>query len=217
MAIARVNFDRKAGSGPVSTFASDATSLTAGNLIVVGFRSNGSVSGVSDTAGNTYTLDASRTDDGAAIGLMYVWHAWNCLGNASNVVTVAGTNMDFLEIVTVQYSGIATAADPHDITTSQTQNTNSTSFTSSTFTTALATEVILSFATGNSAPTYTAGSGFALIGSGTVSMGVQEEFVSTIQTGATSSMSSTSNQHWYYINVSFKAPVTNTGNFLAFM
>lgn len=72
-----------------TTVASSATATTAGNLICVGIRwgnaTSQTVTGVADTAGNTYTaLTAvvNGTSDAEQI-----WYAKNITANAANVVT----------------------------------------------------------------------------------------------------------------------------------
>lgn len=112
MAIARVNSSQVFGAGGSATVASPATSLTAGNRIVIGVRwttGGFSISGVADTAGNTYTL--IKTFAGALTTTLAMYECNNCLGHASNVVTVtfsgSATNRSLL---TAQYSGSANYA-----------------------------------------------------------------------------------------------------------
>ncbi len=204
MAIVRVNSISTTGTSPASSQSSGSINITAGNLLIVIYRSNGTISGVSDTAGNTFTLAAQRDDNTAGIGRIRFWYAWNCLGSTTNNVTVTGTSMDFRQIDVIQYSGIQTSSDPRDVTTSEYQSTSAFTFTSTTFTTAQAEEVVVACGTGNSGPTYTAGASYTLLPSLGIYTGVQERITSSILTSSTSSMTSTSNQLWYYFNVSFR-------------
>jgi hypothetical protein len=113
MAIAFVNANTSyTGSG--STADSDAFIATAGNAIVVwtGNSAAEGVSGVADTAGNTYAKIG-----GAWSYLSYsneCWLALNVTGHATNVVRVTFTSSVSDAFVGVQqYSGVATSS-AHD-------------------------------------------------------------------------------------------------------
>src|SRR5581483_4261976 len=75
-----------------TNIAFSATSLTAGNLIVVQIRWGAvsvTVSSVTDTAGNTYVQ--AGTDQNMVVGgtdFLSLWYAQNTIGNASNIVTI---------------------------------------------------------------------------------------------------------------------------------
>lgn len=63
--------------------------VIAGNNLIVELRWEGGTSSptVSDTAGNTYEpVDTAQL--GATSGYVSLWYCLNCLGNASNVITV---------------------------------------------------------------------------------------------------------------------------------
>jgi hypothetical protein len=104
MAFARVNSSAKFEAGSSTTIASAATSLTTGNLIVVQFRVVGTVSTVTDTAGNTYVLGQAATT--AVSGTKFeAWYCLNATGHASNVVTVTFTgSVSNRALITAQYS-----------------------------------------------------------------------------------------------------------------
>lgn len=75
-------------AGSANSIASGTFNLTAGNLAFVAVRySHGgnTITGISDTAGNTYTLIESLAPSSTR---MACWYCQNCLGDASNIVTV---------------------------------------------------------------------------------------------------------------------------------
>jgi hypothetical protein len=104
MAFARVNSSAKFEGGSSTTIASAATSLTTGNLIVVQFRVVGTVSTVTDTAGNTYVL--GQAGPTAVSGTKFEsWYCLNATGHASNVVTVTFTgSVSNRGLITAQWS-----------------------------------------------------------------------------------------------------------------
>lgn len=138
MAIARVNF-----SAPVAwsdaasdtTFAAPAFNVTTGNTLIVAawcYATAGqSVTGITDTAGNTYT----KVDHVFHATDLYrgeFWYAKNIIGNASNVVTATySATVAYRAVAVVQYSGLDSTT-PFELTA---KGTGSSSATTSTFTT----------------------------------------------------------------------------------
>ncbi len=116
MAIAFVNAARGGNTSSASSIASAATSATAGNLLVAMFYIDDSTktpSGVpTDTAGNTYFQTGTTQQIGGGGGNMCIFYAYNCLGNASNIVTLSlsGSSSDRAYSV-LQFSGVPTT-DP---------------------------------------------------------------------------------------------------------
>src|SRR5580692_1006671 len=110
MAISFVNAAANFNGSSAASIAAPATSLTAGNLIVVAVRFGSTnianVSGISDTAGNAYRFVVSTISNSAGVGL---WYSANVSGNASNVVTASfSPNLAATSIVTMQFSGLNT-------------------------------------------------------------------------------------------------------------
>lgn len=115
MAIAYVNGFCSSTASSASTVASDAQSHTTGNTIIVfvsNYTSGGykTVSGVADTAGNTYTkCGGDYGGDANQNNVCYV--ATNITGNASNVVTATFNAAATYRVISVlQYSGLATSS-----------------------------------------------------------------------------------------------------------
>lgn len=86
-----VNASATFSSGSATTIATAAFTATAGNLISLSWRAAAAgggptTSSITDTAGNTYTR--VRVNGLNAITVQEVWECRNCLGNASNVITV---------------------------------------------------------------------------------------------------------------------------------
>jgi hypothetical protein len=105
MAFVRVNSSAKFEAGASTTIASAATSLTTGNLIVVQVRVVGTVSTVTDTAGNTYVLAKSAPFSATSGTKFEAWYCLNATGHASNVVTVTFTgSVSSRGLNTAQYS-----------------------------------------------------------------------------------------------------------------
>jgi hypothetical protein len=133
-AFTRVNISTNQASASNTTIASTATSFTAGNVGVVmvfGYDAGGgsgiSVSGVTDTAGNTYVLCKYTDSD----SVMAMWSNTTTLGNASNVVTATFTGgVTNRMIIVVQYTGILTGTGCE---TNGSAHLNGTTVTSSSF------------------------------------------------------------------------------------
>jgi hypothetical protein len=207
MAIAYVNgshLDEVSGVAAGSASAPAINAVT-GNFIVVGTRGV-NITGVADTAGNTYTKIAYYA--GAGSTNITFWYAYNITGNASNIVTATfASNTGYYNIAVAQYSGIRTASDPLDVY--DTAQATGTSVTSGAFTTTNANDLIICYAANNSiAGTNSAGAGFTLRSAGALAT-FQEKIVSSIQTGATVSISNSSSVGWAFATMTFKDPAAS--------
>lgn len=217
--IVRVNQGTGASpsGGAISSAASDTHILIAGNLSAVAFRwdsgSSQTITGVADTAGNTYT-PCSQMQDGAGSRLQW-FYCSNCLGNAANIITANfDFTTDFVSIDRAQYSGILLtgAFDVEDVSGSATSGTPGA--VSGSFSTNQTAELILAAAqvqaTGG---TWSAGSGYTLITQDAQGVaGIEEMIVTTIQTGITATMNSTSSSSWCIAVATFRAaPASNIG------
>ena len=146
MAIAFVNANASNNTAAATTIASGALATTTGNAIFVAisaYSSNGTVTGVADTAGNTY-VRAGNEEGGDATHKASVWYALNITGNASNVVTATYTGSSAYRCIAVaQFSGIATSG-AYDQTAAVTTTAQGTTFTSNnTGTTTQADELVI--------------------------------------------------------------------------
>lgn len=107
----RVNFVQAGQDGSSgTTFASPAQSVTAGNTLVacIGGNAQGAqtVTGVTDTAGHTYTKVAHVFNTGDKFR-QEVWVAASILTHAANVVTATwSASLDFRGIVVMQYANL---------------------------------------------------------------------------------------------------------------
>lgn len=149
MALALVNTVSVAdyGSGATS-IATAATSLTGGNLAVVFVRNNNgqTVSSITDTASNTYTLAiSSRVNSGGNIGVnLEVWYAKNVTGNGSNITTVNySASVAGRAACVLQYSGASTTAPYNGA--AGVVHSSSVSVTSNPYTSNVATGVVILF------------------------------------------------------------------------
>lgn len=194
-----------------SSIATAPVSHTAGNFVVVAVRwailgSAVTLSSITDTAGNTYTL-ATTYFSGSAADAVTIGYAANILGNASNVLTANFSNAgaSYRGILACQFSGVATAS-PLDVLISGATGTNNAP-TSSSFTTTNANDLIfIALDQGALGGNYTAGSGYTLSGKSVdVALDIQWKTVSSIQTGVTAASSSTSSSMWLVYGATFKA------------
>ena len=92
--------------------SSVTATVTAGSLLIVSHQGDGSSpSGISDTAGNTWTKGQEiyevngRPSSGTAI-----WYCWNCTGGAT-IITVTGYELD-TSVNLYEYSGVENTYDP---------------------------------------------------------------------------------------------------------
>jgi hypothetical protein len=172
------------------TVAAPAQSNTTGNLLVVFINFTDvsnviNVTGIADTAGNTYT-PGTRFNSGSNNGTSQMWYAKNIVGNASNVVTATlSASTTFRSPLVSEYSGLDTST-PLDVEIAPRAQASSTTLTSSTFTTVPNDMVVMMVA---SSPPFTPGSGYAMRGFNTTPAGnyagSEDQHFATAQTGVT--------------------------------
>jgi hypothetical protein len=146
MAIAFVNaaIGGTEAAGSVSSIAATAIAATTGNVIVACVRFFGGTSNsVTDTAGNSYASLGSVTNGNSV--KMYM--AYNITGHATNVVTANFTSGTYTSLSVVQYSGLATAASPSNVFSTNSGSTAAP--TSLSFSTSVAEELVVAFVTCN--------------------------------------------------------------------
>lgn len=215
MAIAYVNSSPKTGLGSGSTVATPAISHTTGNLLVVAVRWDSTtvtVTGVADTAGNTYTSRTVKTFNGT--DSVQFWYAKNITGNASNVVTATfSSSAPSASGITVdQFSGCDTTS-PYD--TEASGSGSGTGLVTGAFTTTTADEVIVVAGDqGSTSGTYTAGAGYTIAGQTIgVALSTEYQIVSSIQTGVTAGITSSAGLAYGIIAATFK--IASGGGFTA--
>lgn len=174
--MAFVNAQTRQINTSASSIANTGVSITAGNTIVVAVLVNATLAGlsISDTATNSFTPFASNPYFPTGGGRMYAWWCTNCLGNASDIVTVSFTFASVIaSMVVMQFSGrntvVANLIDVTPVTAQDAANTSNHSTGSITTVTAgddLA--AIIGEAFGGATVTATAGSGWTLPASGYV-------------------------------------------------
>lgn len=164
MAIAFVNLVEKTAFGATSTGNLAAFNVTSGNFILVSVHvhSTISVTSITDTAGNTYTLLATNSPGSGWD--QEVWGAHNVSGNANNVITI---NLDGTETswgaIAGQYSGVKLTS-ALDVSSAKATAGAATSITSDSFTPTTSTGVAVSFVATSSGDngSYTAGTNYTL-------------------------------------------------------
>lgn len=178
----------------VTSLAASSFASTSGNAILVFVRYfAGTPTGVTDTAGNTYTKvngASGKTHNGIATYL-----ATNITGNAANVVTAsASPGLTFCSIHALEVQGVATsgAVDVSDYLGS---STAAATYASNSYSTAQANEIVFTLVTingGSSVLTEKVGSSTATVATQIKGDGVAVNTVtfyvieSTTQSGITS-------------------------------
>lgn len=170
MTIAVVNTAKAVIAGSAGNSQSTNTfSATTGNHITVFVRSvtTNTVSSVTDTAGNTYTVRSTGPNFDPSI---WCYTAENITGHASNQVTVTISGViTFWWVYAVQCSGLATSSAT-DIASSAKTGTGVTDLVSNSFSTAQAEEIVLVAASQNALTNYTVGTDFTLL-DGSIGLG----------------------------------------------
>ena len=196
-----------------SSLTSDTVSLTAGNSIIVAITwalDNQSVSSISDTASNSYSLIIAH--DNGSDQWVELWAATDTAGNASNqlTITMSGT-VRYWAVNTVQYSGLETSsvANMVDLTSTGTQAANATVTSSAWGPTTQADEVLLAAVRiSNNGSSFTADTGYAVAVEDTQpSSAIETQIVSAIQSGGANTVSMTygSSTSWVLAFVALKA------------
>ena len=222
-AITRVQHDVNFTAGPSVTATSNVLTTTTGNLLVVGVGQSGDSSDptCTDTALNTFTKIGSISPTNAADANIGLFYAKNITGNAADVVTCTwGGAQQFMPVFTIEYSGIDTSA-PLDATPApvNTGGSGAASITTGTFSTSHASEVLVGVARGNSGGiAYTAGTesgGYSIVDNDTNGSAIEDNIVSSTQTGVTMTMTTGGIYDLGLVGASFKsaAPPPTTGAF----
>jgi len=211
MAIAYVNSASGGSRLSLTSISTNAFSVTTGNLIVVGVRNDGggAVTGVSDTAGNTYTQIS-------AIVPYSLFYAKNITGNASNVITASFGASIFNAIDAVQYSGLDKTS-PLDATATGT-GSGSTTITSGTFSTSSADQIIVAGCQQSFVgASWTAESNYTkrVESYENITM-IEDKIVSTTQSSITSSASSSSTVDKVILVATFKQIELGPANLKSF-
>lgn len=196
-------------SGAVSTIALPSYNQAAGNCIVVAAGLyQATVTGVTDTAGNTYVKAVSQL---YSLTSTEIWYAKNCLGNASNVISIATTG-------TGGYSGafgwdVAGVDKISPLDVAQTNGATSNTPTVTISTTAAAEAVIFfngvvsGYATGSAGTNYTSDGN---VGQGGDEYYGQHRVTSSTLSSEAQTCSLTGSTVWGTVIASFKAAPTYT-------
>ena len=203
-------------SVPNSTVTTGTVNTGTGGLTVACVRwynpGTEAVSGVTDTAGNTYAqLAAKTTYSGTSV---QCFAAVNTTANANNAVSFnMSTGVIYAWAFQIHYSGLVTTSvvDALDVYASKT-HASGTSITSDAFTTAQADEVIIAVAdVADLAGTFSATSPLTLVtpSSSYNVGGAGDEIVSSIQSSATRQMTSNSSSGKIMLLFSLKAPASS--------
>lgn len=149
-----------------SIIDSATLNVTTGKLIVVligGYNGGASmtVTGVTDTAGNTYVQGTSCFNNAQlTAGITDIWYAKNVTGNASNVVTVtySSSTSTYRSVFQMQYSGADTTS-PFEVCAIG-NTASGTTVTSASFSPASSKNVNVAIGNASGAVTWTAGTNY---------------------------------------------------------
>lgn len=166
MAIAFIQYDDFHDAVTGTTVATDAAlSVTAGNFIVVvigawdGTLNAAIVTGIADTAGNSYTKAIGVYRTTGTSERVEIWYAENISGHAANIVTATFTgDVDEKYISAAEFSGVATSSSLDD--TASTANVNTTNHTSGNATASAAGTLIIGGITNVNTKNITVGTNF---------------------------------------------------------
>lgn len=220
MSISVANFLSGGLSGSTSALSSSSWSATSGNTIAVGFRVDATtmsvVSGVTDTAGNSYTPVTGSQSSQTNQAIQF-WYSVGITGNASNVVTVhLPGGQSFTGLAIWEIAGVG-SLDSY----SEGVGSTGSQPTANSFSTVASNTIVCCIASiSNTGLTWTAGSGYTLDGgssgfpgSGNQYCSAQHQIFSSVQTGITPAMTvSSANAPVGISVVAFAAgspPVTN--------
>lgn len=205
MSLAFVQATSAHNDGSAASISAPAISTTTGNLIVVAVRSNAgiSVTSVTDTAGNTYTLIDTQ------IAPIYnspltMFYAKNITGNASNVVTANFSGSVNYRGISVQEISGADTTNPFDV--SAKGSANGPDVTTGSFTTTVADTIVVCGMTPEAVgESYTPGSGYTIPSGATSDYTTsQYQIFSSIQSSATASCSTGNTNGKAIIAAAFK-------------
>ena len=169
MAIAFVQYDDQHLLSEGSTIANNtALNTTSGNFIAViictwDITSNDSVvTGVADTASNTYIKALGVYRTGTTNERAEIWYAENITGNASNITTATFTRATSDRYISVaEFSGVATSSSLDD--TASQANSSVTAHSSSNATASVADTLIVGGGSHSTSENFTVGSGFSTL------------------------------------------------------
>lgn len=168
MAIAYVNHDDYEASGVTSVANNTALNTTTGNFIAViistydGGSGDCVVTGVTDTASNTYIKALGEYRSGTAEERIEIWYAENITGNANNITTAALTRRTQLAFISVaEFSGVKLSGALDD--TASNVNTPTTTHTSGNMTASAAEGLIIGVYGGVNDTNMTVGGSFTTL------------------------------------------------------
>jgi len=206
----------ESGGGHTS-FSIAAYNQAAGHLIVVftsTFEGAGTVSSVTDTAGNTYVrvLAGQGEQNNSTNVFGQIWYAKNCLGNAANVVTVNySASITFSWCAAVDVAGADTSS-PLD-TSAVNTGAASTSHTTGAYTTTSANEIlfVLDMASNAGFSLNSINNGYSVDATVLGSGGLGHKIVSSIITAETTTVTASASVQFGTVVATFKAATITTG------
>lgn len=107
-----VTYANALSNSSIASIAAPARATTTGNQILVGLIHQGTFSGCSDTATNTYTQVGSTTATDGGSNKLVLMKAYNITGNAANVVTCSFSANSAFTALSVLEATMSGTGDP---------------------------------------------------------------------------------------------------------
>jgi hypothetical protein len=208
MAAAYVQRFASYGNTAINHTVTVAANTTQGNFAVLAIRTGGgaAVSSVSDSKGNTWTVDRQTTNTSLARGAIATARLASAL-TTSDTITVTLASSQFANVAAFEYSGVATSS-PFD----QSAINNGSGTTASagpTGTTTQADELVVGFAgTGSANTGFTPPVGWNNRASNSTNIAFSDKVVSS--TGTHSASWTIPSAAWAVVIATYKAAVTVT-------
>ncbi len=193
-------------SGAASTAASTAANHAAGNAIFVycatGAPSGATVSGVSNTAGDTFVSTANAKRSGAVTTRTEWWYVLSSIGNAADVVTCTWSgNVSFPLIVTAEFAHTGTLT--FDIASPSSAEGGASSYPVGSFSTAAAGLIVYG-ATLDAGDTFTPPASPAFTSTGATNFGTSYRITSGVESSISPAATSLSTNNWSAVALAVK-------------
>jgi len=174
-----------------SSISAPQIAISAGDFVIAAIRWEDGNSVTATITDSTQTWNVSRNSYTAGGTGHRMWHAYNATANATDVVTFNFTGLvTYPNFVVCRYTGIQTTSNPLDQNAGGSSSGANCTPTSSSYTTTAASEVLIAFAQIDMLDSSVSpGSGYTTRAtSPRVVAALEDQIVSSIQTGITTSM-----------------------------
>lgn len=219
MAIAIQTATNAPGAAATTNVLSFPSNCTKGNTIIVGSSDNNgvlnSISGITDTLGNTYARATAATEGGFVGG--EIWYATNRF-DGPNTITITYIGSITTAVVIAEYPGLLVASSPFDVAVSASSTAGTALASGNTASTTQNRELVVGVGASNNAPstTLTAGAGFGnliqVINATTVQLCGMEDKQVDAKAVQAAAMTMSAGGHWVMCCATFRYKNTGLNN-----